>query len=377
MTESTKTILSPRIELAGFMLENGGRPFIVAEIGVNHNGDLALAKEMIAAAKDCGADAVKFQTFFADELVTKTAPMAKYQERNTGAAESQHELLRRLELSFEAHSELAGYCRQRGVFFLSTPFGFAAADLLRRLNVAAFKVSSSDTNNVPFLLRLARDGKPLILSSGMSDLGEIEETVEALAPVNRDIILLQCTSEYPCPPEEAHLSVIETFRARFGGVVGFSDHTAGSEAAFAAAALGAAVIEKHFTLSRTLPGPDHIASTEPAELKSLVQNIRGLAGLSPAEKRKRAEALPAFASLLGSGAKEVAEVIKKSGVAAVAKKSVIALTDLPAGTVLEERMLAVKRPGTGIAPKHFSELPGRRTKRIVRGDTPLTWDDLE
>jgi N,N'-diacetyllegionaminate synthase len=331
--------------------------YVIAEAGVNHNGDLGLARRLVEVAADAGADAVKFQTFRAEALVRRDAPKADYQKATTGESEGQFEMLRRLELSEEAHVQLSLRCREIGIEFLSTPFDERAADLLERIGVARYKIASGEITNLLLLRHVAAKRRPVILSTGMATLDEIGAALEALrAGGATDLRLLHCISDYPTRPEDVNLRVMETLRLRFSVPVGLSDHTEGVAVAIAAAALGASVVEKHVTLDRSLPGPDHRASLEPAGLKAMIAGIREVEqALGSPEKR------------LTSG--EVSTRL-------VARRSLVAGMDLPGGTVLELRHLAAKRPGTGISPMELDRVVGRRLKRAAAQDAILLWDDL-
>jgi N-acetylneuraminate synthase len=326
--------------------------FVIAEAGVNHNGDLKLARALIDVAVEAGADAVKFQTFQADRLATPNAPKADYQLQTTGDAESQFDMLRRLELSPDAHRELQSYCHERGIIFLSTPFDDVAVDLLDELGVPAFKISSGDLTNSPLLEHVASKGKPVILSTGMSELSELIEAVSVLNTAGcENPVLLHCVSNYPAAPAEVNLRAMQTMRSAFDVPVGFSDHTEGIDVALAAVALGACVIEKHFTLDRTLPGPDHRASLEPAELRELVRSIR------------RVE------TALGNGRKVPSA--SELETAKVARRSLVAARDIPAGVTLERSMVVMRRPGTGMSPGMLETLLNRRTVREIAAGTLL------
>lgn len=337
----------------------GAQPcFVIAEAGVNHNGSRELARRLIDVAAEAGADCVKFQTFSAQRLVTASAPKASYQVRTTGGQESQYEMLRRLELSEEDHRELIAHARRRGICFLSTPFDEQSADFLDSLGVPAFKIPSGELTNLPFLAHVARKHKPMIVSLGMASLGETEAAVEAIERAgNRQLVLLQCVSNYPADPADVNLRAMQTVQTAFGVPVGYSDHTEGLEAALAAVALGACVVEKHFTLDRTLSGPDHAASIEPAELQQLVRSIR------------------IVEAALGSGRKQ--PVASEADTAAVARKSLVAACDLPAGTVLSERLVAARRPGTGLPPAMLPYVLGRVLRCPVAAGTPLELEMLE
>lgn len=332
--------------------------FVIAEAGVNHNGDLTMARSLIDVAVDAGADAVKFQTFHADRIATAEAPKAGYQLQTTGEAESQFEMLRRLELSADAHRELRSFCDKRGIIFLSTPFDELAADFLDELSVPAFKISSGDLTNSPLLEHVARKGKPVILSTGMATLEEVIEAVTVLRAAGcEDPILLHCVSNYPANPADVNLRAMQTMQASFDVPVGFSDHTEGIEVALAAVALGASVIEKHFTLDRGLPGPDHRASLEPPELSKLIQGIR-----------KVEEAL-------GDGRKVPAA--SELDTAKVARRSLVAARDIPAGTTIDHKMIVLKRPGTGLSPSMLGTLLGRRARGNIASGSLLSLEMFE
>jgi N,N'-diacetyllegionaminate synthase len=330
---------------------------IIAEAGVNHNGELKIARQLIDAAATAGANVVKFQTFRAQRLASPVAPKATYQVETTGSGESQLQMLARLELTEQDHRELKGYCRARGIIFLSTPFDEESADFLEDLGVPAFKVGSGEITNLPFLEYLARKQRPIILSTGMSFLGEVEEAVKAIRKAgNENLALLHCVSNYPAAPEDVNLRVMQTMSLAFQVPIGYSDHTLGVAIALAAVARGACIIEKHFTLDRNLPGPDHRASIEPEELKALVEDIR---------KVEKA---------LGHGRKEPAA--SELATAAVARRSLVAAREIPAGTILAEEHLALKRPGTGIHPGMRPYLLGRTSRKAIPEGTLLTLEML-
>ena len=324
---------------------------IIAEAGVNHNGDLQLAHQLIDVAAAAGADRVKFQTFSADRLVTNCAAKAPYQVRATGDHESQHTMLRRLELSRDMHVELIEHCKARGIEFFSTGFDAASVDVLVELGATSFKVPSGEITNLPYLRHVGRHGKPVILSTGMSTLGEIEAALTVLeqSGTRRDqITVLHCTTEYPTPMGEVNLRAMLAIREAFGVAVGYSDHTPGIEVAIAAVALGAAVIEKHFTLDRALPGPDHKASLEPAELSAMVKAIRNIE------------------LALGDGIKRPTESEAKNK--PIARKSLVATQAIRAGEVFSEANLTVKRPGSGVSPMCWDRVLGRKAPRDFAAD---------
>ena len=263
------------IEIAGRKIGPGYPCLIIAEVGVNHNGILEMARQLVDAAKRAGAEAVKFQTFKAEKVISPSAPKAVYQVETIGEGENQLETVKNLELPFSAFGELFEHCRERGILFLSTPFDEESADFLERLGVTAFQAPLGEITNLPFLAHLARKGKPLIVPTGMASLGGVEAAVQTIRGAGNPPLALQhCVSNYPADPAEANLRAMQTLQAAFGAPVGFSDHTRGIEVALAAAALGACIIEKHFTLDRTLPGPDHRASLEPGDLEAMVKGIR-------------------------------------------------------------------------------------------------------
>jgi N-acetylneuraminate synthase len=335
-----------------------GHPcFLIAEAGVNHNGDITVAQRLVEVSAKAGADAVKFQSFHADRLVTAMAPTARYQREAAGGEESQLAMLRRLELSAEDQRKLQASCQAHGVLFLSTPFDESSADELQAMAVPAFKISSGDLTNLPFLAYIARMRRPMLISTGMATLEEVGKAVRTVEEAgNREIVLLHCVSCYPTDPGDVNLRAMQTMREAFPYPVGFSDHTKGFEIALAAAALGAAVIEKHVTLDRSLPGPDHRASLEPQDWAQLVAGVRTV---------ERA---------LGHGRK--VPVKAEAEIAAVARKSVVAATDIEAGSALTEEMLAIRRPGTGLPPDKRQALIGRRVIVRIKAGTPMTWDLL-
>lgn len=325
-----------------------GRTLIIAEAGVNHNGSLEIAKELVRAAKDCGADIVKFQTAKLDSLVSKHAEMADYQKKNIGKVESQKEMLSKLLLSYEDFLELANYCNEVGIMFLSTPFDIDSIHFLDSMQ-EIWKVPSGEITNYPYLVEIAKTGKKVIISTGMCEMNEIEEALKVLKENGTsDITVLHCTTEYPAPLDEVNLNVMNTLKNEFGYPVGYSDHTKGIEVPIAAVALGAEVIEKHFTLDRNMEGPDHKASLEPAELKAMVDGIRNI------EKA------------LGTSEKKPSEIEMKNRL--VARKSIVALKDIKAGDKYTVDNLTTKRPGSGISPMKWNEVIGQTAKRDFSED---------
>lgn len=340
--------------------------FIIAEAGVNHNGSTETACELVRIAAQSGADAVKFQTFSAVSLVRAGTRTAAYQSRNTGEAD-QFELLRKLELSQEAHHAIVEACEKHGIEFMSTPFDEASADFLLTLGMRRIKIPSGEITNLPLLRFLAAKDRPLILSTGMSTLSEVLTAVDTIR-LGRDraglsplpdgfLTVLHCTSNYPAAPADVHLRAMATINSACGLPIGYSDHTEGIAVSLAAVALGATVIEKHFTLERTLPGPDHAASLEPGQLTELVRGIRAVeAALGQPEKAPSAAELP---------------------VRSLVRRSIVSARDIAKGATLQRADLVLLRPGTGIEPCHLDALPGRRSIRMIAAGTTLQWNDLE
>ena len=324
---------------------------IIAEAGVNHNGDMAMAKQLIDTAAEAGADLVKFQTFNADRLVAISAPKAEYQLMTTAADESQHAMLRRLELKHEVHKELVACCQERGIGFFSTGFDIESIDFLRDLGQQRFKIPSGEITNLPYLRHIGRFGSEVILSTGMANLGEVEAAINILeaSGTPRDLItVLHCTTAYPTPVNEVNLCAMQSMQQALGVRVGYSDHTQGIEIAVAAAALGATVIEKHFTLDRNLPGPDHKASLEPRELARMVQSIR------------------AVEQALGDGVKRPGKNEQQNLI--VVRKSIVAARAIKMGEKFTDSNLTTKRPGTGISPMRWDEVVGATAVKSFDAD---------
>lgn len=356
--------------------------YVIAEAGVNHNGSMKMARKLIDVAAASGADAVKFQTFKTEMSICISAPKAEYQKRNTGSDESQYEMVRRLELNIEMHRELIEYCREKNIQFLSTPFDEDSVQLLvGTFDLPCIKIPSGEITNPLLLLSVAHTGKPIIMSTGMSTLGEIEEALGVLAfgytaaaecqpslkafreafysdsgqeALKSKVTLLHCTTEYPAPFNEVNLKSMDTLHAAFGLAVGYSDHTQGISVPLAAVALGAVIIEKHFTLDRNLPGPDHKASLEPEELKSMIIGIRQIE------------------SALGSKAKlpTQSEVQNRE----IARKSLVAKVDIQSGTALSDANLTAKRPGNGISPMNLWQITGLTAMKDIKRDEVISRD---
>lgn len=314
---------------------------IIAEAGVNHNGDLEIAKKLIDIASDSGADIIKFQTFITEKCITHYAPKAEYQKQFTDKEESQFDMIKKLELNASAHKILIEHCKKRNITFLSTPFDFDSIDLLQELQVEIFKIPSGEIVNLPYLRKIGKLNKKIILSTGMSTLGEIEKAIQILTEngTSRDkITILHCNTEYPTPMEDVNLKAMITIKEAFKLPVGYSDHTLGINIPIAAAAMGACVIEKHITLDKNLDGPDHAASLDPKELKTMVKAIREI------EKA------------LGNGIKEPSNSEKKNKL--LARKSIVAARSIKKGEKISETDLAIKRPGNGISPMEWDQVVG-------------------
>lgn len=322
------------------------RTLIIAEAGVNHNGSMEVAKQLVDKAAMAGADIIKFQTFNTDKLVAKSAKMASYQKNNLGSPEdSQYGMLKKLELSKSQHQELIAYCKKKGIRFLSTAFDMDSVDYLHSLNLGLWKIPSGEITNYPYLKKIAQYGEPVIVSTGMCGMQDIQNALDVLLKYGickSDITILHCNTEYPTPFRDVNLRAMDSIRRQFGVEVGYSDHTVGIEVPIASVALGATVIEKHFTLDHTMEGPDHKASIEPDELKAMVSAIRNIE------------------QALGDGEKKITD--SEKGNMEVARKSIVAACDIKEGEVFTENNLTVKRPGTGISPMLWEEVIGRKAK---------------
>ncbi|MDT0554147.1 N-acetylneuraminate synthase [Urechidicola vernalis] len=328
------------------------RVLIIAEAGVNHNGDINLAKKLIDAASEAGVDYVKFQTFNSKKLVSKNAQKATYQKENTNnKTESQLEMLQKLELSKEAHFELIKYCKSKKVKFLSTGFDLESIEFLNDLNIDLFKIPSGEITNLPYLRKIGGLGKPVIISTGMADMSEIEDAINVVIEAGtnkKDISILHCNTEYPTPMEDVNLKAMLSIKKEFNVNVGYSDHTLGIEIPIAAAAMGAKVIEKHFTLDNNMEGPDHKASLEPRDLESMVHGIRNIE------------------EALGNGIKEPSKSEIKNKI--VVRKSIVASTRINKGEILTESNIAVKRPGNGISPMLWDSIIGTKATMEYKED---------
>jgi len=328
--------------------------FIIAEAGVNHNGKLDLAKKLVDIAVDAGADAVKFQTFKAEDVSTNNADIARYAKKTVGENIKQVPLLKKLSLEYDDFKTIKEYCDKKGIIFLSTPHSFDAVDFLENL-VPAYKFGSGDITNIPVLKHAAKKGKPIILGTGMSTLEEVKNAINSIkSEGNKQIIALHCTTNYPCQLKEVNLNAMKTMRDKLDCLVGYSDHTQGVTVPIMATSLGAVIIEKHFTFDRNLPGPDHKASLEPDELKKMVKEIRN------AEK-----ALGSFNKKPTQSEKETMKFIRKS---------IFSIVDIPKGYIITKDMLAIKRPGNGLNPKYIDKIIGKKAKIDIKKEEIISID---
>lgn len=325
------------------------RTLIIAEAGVNHNGDLAIAKKMVDIAKEADVDIIKFQTSKPELLVSKFAQKAEYQKKNTKEQESQLDMLRKLLLSFPEYIELAEYCRQIGIVFLSTPFDLESIDFLNSFDMPFWKIPSGEITNYPYLAKIAKTQKPIVMSTGMSEMKEIEEAMQVLKENgSSDIRLLHCNTEYPTPLQDVNLLAMQTLKKQFDVEVGYSDHTEGIEVPIAAVAMGAVIIEKHFTLDRMMAGPDHNASLEPAELTKMVQSIRKIE------------------QAIGSRDKNPSDSEQKN--IEIVRKSIVAKIDIKKGELFSENNITTKRPGNGVNPMLWNEFIGKKATKNYEED---------
>ncbi len=335
--------------------------FIIAEAGVNHNGSLSIAKKLVEKAADAGADAVKFQTFKAENLVSKTAPKAGYQLKTTNSSESQFKMIKRLELDQDMHKTLIEHCRKNSIMFLSSPFDLKGIDLLEKLNLSIFKIPSGEITNLPYLRKIGSMGKKIILSTGMATIEEIKAALNILTTVGtkeNSITILHCNTEYPTPMSDVNLNAMETMQLTFPNIkVGYSDHTQGIEVAIAAAALGAKVIEKHFTLDNTMEGPDHKASLLPQELAQMIKAIRNIE------------------IALGNGIKKPSQSERPN--IKIARKSIVAAKNISKNEIFTKDNITVKRPGTGINPMLWDDIIGRKACRNFLTDELIEQKILE
>lgn len=347
-----------KIKICDKPIGEGEPCFIIAEAGVNHNGDAELAKKLVDVAKGAGADAVKFQTFLVNEGTPKFLDKVDYQKQNSSRNESMYEMLKKLEFGLDEFLEIKEYCDDKKIMFLSTPCDFKSVEILDKVGVDAFKIGSGDLTFIPLIREIARRNKPMIISTGMSNLSEIEDAVNTIEEVgNRNIIILQCTTNYPLKFEYANLNVLKTLKTAFNYPIGFSDHTRGIEASIAAVALGAKVIEKHFTLDKDMEGPDHSSSLEPYELKNLVNSIKNVELAIGSSVKK-----PTGSEL------EIAKMVRKS---------IVASRNLKKGEILNDSNIKIMKPGEGLKPKYWAQVLGKKIKRNKSTYEYIFWEDLE
>jgi len=346
------------VKIGSRTIGDGQRCFIIAEAGVNHNGDIELAKQLIIKAKEAGADCVKFQTFKAERVVTSNAPKANYQLETTDALETQIDMLRQLELPMDNYRELIELCEELNIIFMSTPYNVEDVDFLEEIGVQSFKLASLSIAEPTFLQYVALKNKPMIISTGMATLNEVREGIVATKECgNNDLIILQCTTNYPTALDDVNLRAMITMREEFEHLVGYSDHTQSDIACLAAVSMGACVIEKHFTLDKSLPGPDQSSSYEPIEFKRLVQSIRDVETVLGCEEKKPSKA----------------EVRNIKGM----RRSVVAKIDILAGTKIDDSMLTLKRPATGLSPKYVKDLIGKIARRDLCENVFIIKEDVE
>lgn len=366
----------PEIKIGKMRIGKGNPCYIIMDAGVNHNGSMEIAKRLVDAAKKAGVDAVKFQTFKSEKIVTPDAEQAEYQTKNIGKQESQYNMLKRLELAYKDFEELKRYCDKKGITFLSTPHSCNEdVDLIAKL-CPAIKVASGDLINIPLLKYIAQKDLPILLSTGMGTLDEVREAIDAIKPYNEKIIPLHCTSNYPTPLNEVNLKSMLTMRDAFPYPVGYSDHTEGIIVSVAAVAMGASIVEKHLTLDKTMEGPDHKASLEPDEAAKLVKEVRRV------EKMLRQNiSLDAILSQLKVPREILGDGIKKPmpseyATMKVARKSVVAAQDIKKGAIITEEMLSIKRPGNGLHPREYYKIIGKTAKKNIAKDSLLSWSYL-
>jgi len=349
---------------------------VIAEAGVNHNGDMSMAIELIKAAAEAKADVIKFQTFKAEQVTTKTSPTAAYQKKNVGE-NNQWKLLRPLELKEQHYPRLIKECEKHGIMFMSTPHGHIESAKLLESMVPAWKIGSGDLVNLPFLEFLGNTGKPIILSTGMATIEKIKEAVEIIEQTgNKNLIILQCTTNYPCPPEEANVAAMLDIQKNFSKYpIGFSDHTINLDAPILAAALGATVIEKHFTLDQDMPGPDQKNSAEPEELKKMVVKIHEIQSLGLEKREEVVSQIPKVKTLMGTGIKKPFD--SELVIAEMARKAVISAKNISAGTKITTEMLTIKRPAKGgIHPREYKNIIGKTAKKDIGVDKQLKKGDF-
>lgn len=347
------------IQISGKNIGAKAPVFLIAEAGVNHNGDLSIAKKLIDVAVKAKVDAIKFQTFITENLILKTTQKVEYQKVSSKDNESFYDMVKKYELSKDEFKILKNYCIENGLIFLSTPFDELSVEWLEELNVPAYKIGSGDMNNFPLLDLICSKGKPILLSTGMATLGEVKESINFIKSKGiDDIIIFQCTTNYPTSYKEINLNVIDTYLKEFpNNIIGFSDHSIGIEASIGAVAKGVKVIEKHFTLDKNMKGPDHKASMDPEELIKWVDAVKKIE------------------MALGSSKKKPSKT--EIEIAKIARKSIVSVNDLEIGDIVRFKDISIKRPGSGISPKEIRNVIGKRVKKKISKDNVIYWEDLE
>ena len=365
-------MLKNKIKIGERIIGKGYPCFIIAEAGINHNGQMEMAKRLIDAAVDAKADAIKFQTFIAEEEVTKITPKASYQQESTDSKESYYEMIKKLELNEQQHIELMKYATKKKIIFLSTPSEEKSAEMLQKLNIPAFKIGSNDIVTIPLLEKIASYLKPMILSRGMATEEEIQEALDIIRNVgNSDIILLHCTSSYPTKMEDLNLQAITKLQKKFKVLIGYSDHSEGIEAPIVAALLGAVIIEKHFTLDKKTRGPDHKFALNPIELKEIVYQIRSVEELSIAEKHEKLKSIKNLHIMLGKG--DLKPTKLEIEMRNFTRKSIVARNNIKKGKIIGREELAFKRPAFGIPARQYKDIIGRKALLEINKDEFITF----
>lgn len=345
------------INIGRKLIGNGKPCFIIAEAGINHNGDITLAKKLVDASVKAGADAVKFQTFKAEGVVTRNTDIPPYAKKNIGKNLKQYDMIKKLELTYDEFKKLKNYCDRKNIIFLSTPHSLDAIDFLYDL-VPAYKFGSGDLTSIPILEHAAKKGKPMILGTGMATLTEVKNSIKAINKIgNNKIIALHCTTNYPCPIKEVNLRAMITMQKNLDCLIGYSDHTIGTTIPIMAATLGAVIIEKHFTLDRKMRGPDHKASLEPQELKQMIVEIRNVEKALGDYKKK--------------------PTLSEKKIMKLVRKSIVATKDIKQGVIIKKNMLTFKRPGTGMQPSKIDKIIGKKTKHLIKKDELINYDMVE
>lgn len=369
-------MMKKKIEIDNKFVGEGEPCFVIAEAGVNHNGKLELAKKLIDIAVDAGVDAVKFQTWITEEIVTKDVQQADYQIENTGKKEFQYDMLKKLELSFDQFKELKKYADKKNIIFMSTPDDEKSVDFLYKIGIPAFKIGSGELTNDDMLEKISKKSLPIILSTGMANLEEISHAINTIKKSgNKKLMLLHCTSNYPTKINDVNLKAMTTLKEEFDLPVGYSDHTLGIDVSIAAVCLGARVIEKHFTIDKNLPGPDHKASIDHDELKKMVTEIRKIEKMSPQGRQKKMDSIKNIQKILGQKQKKPAK--KELEIAKVVRKKIVAKKIIPKGARIQKNMITMKRAGSGLEPNDLEKVIGKYAKKTIKKDESIEIGDLK